>query len=440
MAEFKRIIHKSLTSWLQRSSRKPLVLKGARQVGKSHAVHTLVKSNPQIKNFVELNLEQNPSYRSFFNSDLNPEQIVARIQLATGVNLNKPGSLLFIDEIQQEPRAIVALRYFHEQYSQLPVIAAGSLIEFVLSEVGFPVGRVDRMVVHPFTFVEFLAAIEKNHLADFINTHDFNTPVLEPIHNELLHFLKIYFYVGGMPAAVMAYYQTKDLSEVSKVQAEILLSYRDDFPKYAAKSDWDALLTVFDRSAHLIGNQRVKYVDFDQTIRSEKLKKSSNLLVQADILHKVFSTDVDRPPLRAAKQSKFFKIIFLDIGLMQALLGFDWRKISDQDDLTNLKNGALAEQFVGQEILATQKDLFNEVFYWLRNSKSSNAEVDYLIEKHGEIVPVEVKSGMLAKLKSLTMYRDLKQIPESYVLSQRNVEIRDKVKFLPLYLAGRVCG
>lgn len=438
MINFPRRIYGDLAAWIKRPNRKPLIIKGARQVGKSHAVRTFARDLSGIDNFVELNLEQHESYRTFFKGDLDPQDIIEGIQLATGTNLKKPNSLLFIDEIQQEPRAITALRYFFEQYPQLPVIAAGSLIDFVLEDIGFPVGRIEEMTLHPFSFCEFLEALGKKHLAEFIWTHDLSKSVLEPVHNEILLLLKRYFCIGGLPEAVKSYYLEQDLQQVSRIQKSLLMNYKSDFPKYSKKTDWDALDTVFERGPLLVGSPRVKYTDFDKVIRGEKIKSAIGLLTQANILRRVVSSNIDKPPLRAGKEEKFFKIIFLDIGLMQTALGFSWHNVAPDVDLTDLKKGSLAEQFVGQELLANLTHRSQELFYWYRNAKSSNAEIDYLIESTFGASPVEVKSGALGRLKSLLLYQQLKSSKQSYILSQRNISQQGQNHFLPLYFAGRL--
>lgn len=350
MIEIKRDIYSKLDSWKSSLSRHPLLVRGARQVGKSHAIRTWGKQN--FENFLEINLEEQTSLRSIFKKDLTAEQLLQNLELGTGVNLYGENSALFVDEIQSEPRALLALRYLYEQQPELPVIAAGSLVEFVLEEVGLPVGRVDQITMGPVSFTEFLTALAKNQLVRVIKESPLNEPIPETAHNQLLDLLRTYFYVGGMPGAVTTYVETKSLNLVSDVHARILKGYEDDFQKYAKKADWTALEAVFGSAPFVVGESRIKYVRLDKDIRGEKIKAAVNLLTKAEILKKVVSSYAKNVPLRAGSQAKFFKLILLDVGLLHHAMGFDWRKVSLDDDLTDIKQGAFAEQFVGQELLS----------------------------------------------------------------------------------------
>lgn len=437
MTEIKRDIYQSLDRWKNSVSRPPLLVRGARQVGKSHAISNWGKNN--FENFLEINLEEQVSLRAIFQKDLTADQLLQNLELGTGVNLLNENSALFIDEIQSEPRALLALRYLYEQRPELPVIAAGSLVEFVLEEIGLPVGRVDQITMRPVSFREFLTAIGKEPLARFISETSLKKPVPDIAHTQLLDLLRTYFYVGGMPSAVTTYVETKSLNLVSDVHARIIKGYEDDFQKYAKKADWTALAAVFSRVPHVVGESRLKYVQIDRDIRGEKLKTAVDLLTKAQVLQKVISSYAKDPPLRAGTQSKFFKVIFLDIGLLHHAMGFDWRKVSLHDDLTDLKQGAFAEQFVGQELL-TENEINNasELFYWYRNVKGADAEVDYLVEHQGALSPVEVKSGSRGTLKSLRRYVEEFGTKLAFVLSQRNIEQMEETVCLPLYVASRL--
>jgi len=437
MTEIKRDIYKKLDRWKSSRSRRPLLVRGARQVGKSHAVSTWGKKN--FENFLEINLEEQLSLRGIFQRDLTADQLLQNLELGTGVNLLRENSALFIDEIQSEPRALLALRYLYEQRPELAVLAAGSLVEFVIEEIGLPVGRVDQITMRPVSFREFLAAIGKEQLARVILESPLKKPVPDIAHTQILDLLRTYFYVGGMPNAVTTYIETKSLNLVSDVHARILKGYQDDFQKYAKKTDWVALEAVFARVPHVVGESRLKYVRLDRDIRGEKLKAAVDLLAKAQILQKVTSSYAKDLPLRAGSQSKFFKVIFLDIGLLHHSMGFDWRKVSLTDNLTNIKRGAFAEQFVGQELLTTNGiNDAADLFYWYRKAKGSDAEVDYLIEYEGAPAPVEVKSGSRGTLKSLRLYIEEFGSKLAFVLSQRNMEQMEETICLPLYLAARL--
>ena len=334
---------------------------------------------------------------------------------------------------------LFALRYLYEQYPKLPVIAAGSLVEFVLEEVGIPVGRIDQLIMRPVSFVEFISALGKDHLLGIIKESSFNEEIPDIVHNQLLECLRLYFYVGGMPEAFAAYLKSQDLGIVSDIHARILKGYEDDFQKYSKKSDWMSLQVVFQKAPYVVGDSRVKYVKLDRNIRGEKLKTAVELLTKAQVVSKVISSYANKPPLRSAAQSKFFKLVFLDIGLLHHSMGFDWRSLELDSDLTDVKNGVFAEQFVGQELLTTESiNSSKNLFYWYRNVKGSDAEVDYLVDYKGEVAPIEVKSGSRGTLKSLQLYIEKNNNNQAFVLSQRNISKLKETSFLPLYMASRL--
>ncbi|MCI5064762.1 AAA family ATPase [bacterium] len=439
MFDIPRKIHEALDAWSQGAQRKPFVLRGARQVGKSYAVRGWAKRNVPEDRFLELNLEREESARHLFRGDLRPDRILQDLQLFSGKNLREKGACLFIDEIQYAPRAITALRYFYEEIPDLFLIAAGSLIDFSLANISFPVGRVQQHFMFPLTFAEFLTACGEEHLATYLNEAPLDEEINPAIHQKFLQLLKDYYYVGGMPEAVRVYLDSRDLSQVSAFHGQLLAAFREDFQKYAKNNEIEALATTFERVPHLVGDPRVKYVQVDRHIHSDKIKRSLLLCEKANLLTRVHSTYASSLPLAAGADKKFFKIIFLDIGLLHHLLGFDWRQVSPDADLTNICHGAFAEQFVGQELLA-HADILDQrnLYYWYRKAKGSDAEVDYVVSSRGSPAPVEVKSGSRGTLKSLNMYIEKYQPKEAFVLSQRNIERVDSVRFLPLYFAHRL--
>ena len=232
-----RYLYNQIADWAERPNRKPLLLRGARQVGKSFTVRKWAKATKSEDCFVEINLESQVSFHSLFSGDLDAKRIVEQIQLITGKRLLTPNSLLFLDEIQACPRAIMALRYFYEELPQLTVIAAGSLLEFVFDEISFPVGRVESLYAFPLRFPEFVDALGKAHLRALLETHPLDTPLPEPVHNELLHLMRLYFRIGGMPEAVSTYVTSNDLGAVSQVLNDLVTTYQDDFAKYGRRID-----------------------------------------------------------------------------------------------------------------------------------------------------------------------------------------------------------
>lgn len=434
-----RHLEKHLDIWAGGQNRRPLLLRGARQVGKSVLLRSWGAKT--FQKVVELNLEQRKDLHPIFNQDLVARRMLSDLEFVTGANFRDGTTLLFLDEIQACPNAIMALRYFYEEASSVPIVAAGSLIEFILEEISFPVGRIDSYYLFPVTFFEYLDAIGKNHYTARLQEHVWDAPLPEAVHQDLLFELKRYFRVGGLPEALASYISKQDLGEVSAVHRRLISSYRDDFPKYSRKSDWELLDRVFNRIPHLVGNSRVKYSRIDPDSRSYKVKKALLLLERAGLLHKVLGTGAVKLPLQGSEKPDKFKLLSVDIGLFQHLLGFDWRTLAVDADLLTIHNGAMAEQFVGQELIAAGSvGARYQPHFWFRHAQGADAEVDYVVELNSAAVPLEVKSGVRGKLKSLTLYEREFKPKQSIVLSQRNIERIDKMVMLPLYMAGVICG
>ncbi len=296
--EIERDIYSTLNSWKDKENRRPLLIRGARQVGKSYAVRHWAQKHFDESNFVELNFEERPQLKEIFERDLVVSRILDELNLVTGKNLRTPRALLFLDEIQACPAAITALRYFYEKAPELHVIAAGSLVEFVLESASFPVGRVDSLDMFPLTFGEFIAAAGKGCLRDYIEQCGLEEPLVPLVHEELLGLLRRYYRIGGMPEAVARYLSTSDYSEASAVHAILLNGYEDDFAKYSKRVDWDALKTVYRRIPDSIGKTRLRYADIDRALRAEKVKRSISLLEKAGLITRVVSTYARKLPLQ----------------------------------------------------------------------------------------------------------------------------------------------
>jgi predicted AAA+ superfamily ATPase len=242
-----------------------------------------------------------------------------------------------------------------------------------------------------------------------------------------------------MPEAIAVYASTHDLSEVSRVHSRLIRNYRDDFAKYAKQNDWEALNIVFDRLPAMIGRNRINYSKFDAHMRGEKIRRALTLLSTAGLVHRVISSQANQPPLNAESDPRFFKLLLLDIGLMQAMLGFDWRKVRPDMPVNEIHDGAFAEQFVGQELICSgSSDSFYQPHYWYRGVKGSEAEVDYVIVHKGCVTPVEVKSGSRGTLKSLALYQEKFTPAQCLVLSMQNSVELERIRWVPLFLASRL--
>lgn len=431
-----RDLESELLEWKNSPIRMPLVLRGARQVGKTFIVERFGKKH--FQKHLTVNFELDEEARNIFET-LEPEKIISQLELKYNVDIQPKKILLFFDEIQLCPRALQSLRYFKEKMPELHVIAAGSLLEFVLNdhEFSFPVGRVQFMFLRPLSFIEYLKAIDQQRLVDELQKVDLENPLAPVIHDHLIKFVKEYFIIGGMPASIYTYIQSKSFAKSQNIQSFLLETYQNDFGKYASQSDHKTLHLFFKKAPSLI-TKDFKYIKIDQDIRSRELKKALLELRHAGLLNQVFSTKGNGIPLQAEVNEKKFKLLFLDIGLLQKALQTDAQAIF-QDNLLLINEGALAEQFVGQELLAYSSFIENQsLFYWQREQKSSTAQVDYISTVGSHIIPIEVKSGKTGRLRSLKQFMDEKNIPLGVRISQTQLSLRNNILSIPLYLISQL--
>ncbi len=428
----KRIAEKQILDWKNSSRRKPLIIRGARQVGKTWLVEHF--SARQFDSFVKIDLEKRRDIHTYFEGNLDPKTILTYLELEAGRII--PGkTLLFFDEIQACPRAIMALRYFYEQMPELHVVAAGSLLEFAFGEISIPVGRVQYLYMYPMTFYEYLLAMGKESMAEYVLKHP--CEVAPEIQKKILNELRSYFFVGGMPECVKTYRDSNSMVEAFNVQSEILDSYRDDFSKYTSNIDITSLDAVFLNVARSIGEQ-LKYTRLNAEKSGQTNHKAFDLLVKAKVIHKIPACDPSGLPLGATANQKKFKAVMLDIGLLQRICQVPVELELKQENLLAMYRGVLAEQFVAQELLARSG---GELYYWAREARGSSAEVDYLAVREGQIYPVEVKSGAGGSLKSLhLMLEKYPNCPQGIVLysGTYNELTQQKITFMPLYSASAV--
>ena len=442
-----------LQRWLQNRNRKPLIIRGARQVGKSTLVELFAQQ--QKKTLLNANLERYPELVTAFASN-NPELILQQIEVLPRMPSIDDQALLFLDEIQAVPEAIPALRYFYEDQPNLPLISAGSLLEFVLSNHGFsmPVGRIQYLHMGPMTFSEFLAALGEDKLFQIVSEYQLGDSIGPVVHQRLLQLLRSYYFVGGMPEAVAVFAENQRYQSVSEVHNSIIETYREDFPKYSGTRDLNRMLNVFNFAARNTG-VKVKYSNISRHDQSATLKKDVELLCMARVISKVIHSHCSGLPLQADMEEKIYKLLFLDIGLMNAICGLNWRTLSQFDEMRLINEGAIAEQFVGQHLQALLAESPNrELTYWLREGRSANAEVDFVIALGGQIIPIEVKAGASGSLKSLHQFMGEKQSPLALRLdasppsvntvnavinsAKQRREVSYQLVSLPLYLVERL--
>ena len=437
-----------LEQWQGRKSRKPLIIRGARQVGKTWLVRRFAEN---FRNLVEINFDKHPEKARLFQSrDIG--QILRLLQLDANADITPGHTLLFLDEIQAAPELLPLLRYFFEELPELHVVGAGSLLEFILADHDFsmPVGRVEYLHLGPISITDFLRACGEERLAGFLRDFSPADTIPEPIHQTLLRYLKLFWVVGGMPAAVAGYRHTGQIVDATREHEIILQTYEDDFSRYGRRIYPPRLRKVFRRLPALVGG-KLKYVNLDPDDRSRELADSLHLLELARIWHRVRHSAGNGVPLGAEAKERDFKPLFLDVGLVATSLGLSLPGLETAGDLLLVNNGALAEQFVGQHLLDDREPYERpELFYWHREQKSSGAEVDYLITHGDRVVPVEVKAGATGSLKSLQLFVTEKKTPVALrfnamppSVARLETAIAGKAKHqylllsLPLYLAGQ---
>ncbi len=399
-----------LQHWAQSKTRKPLVIRGARQVGKSTLVRLFAEQSN--RNLIEVNLERYPQLGEVFASN-DPHYILQQIEALPRMASVDENSLLFLDEIQAAPAAISALRYFYEERPELPLICAGSLLEFALSDRRFsmPVGRIRYLPMGPMTFSEFLQALDEKKLAHIVNTYMPGDLIGPIVHQRLRRLLHEYCFVGGMPEAVAAYAEQRRLGPVSETHTSIIETYRDDFPKYIGNRDRNRILNVFNIAARSVGT-KVKYSHFSRDDQSATIKRDLELLCMARVVNKVIHSHCTGLPLQSTLKENVYKLLFLDVGLMNTICDLNWRAFSQLNETQGVNDGPVAEQFVGQHLQALLTDSPNrELTYWLREGRSYNAELDFVVALEGQIIPIEVKAGATGSLKSLHQFMGEKQLP-----------------------------
>ncbi len=426
-----RTLLSHLEQWKDSKKRKPLLLRGARQVGKSWLVKELGKSFP---NFVEINFESRPKLKKIFEEDLTPEYLIPRLSAAVKKPIIPGETLLFFDEVQQVPNAITSLRYFYEQMPELHVVAAGSLLEFVIEKIGFPVGRIVSLYCYPLSFYEFMVATGNKQLIDLIKSLPEGQSLDEPLHKQALNLLSQYLAVGGMPEAVQEWIDSKNILECVKIHKSIVDTYRQDFGKYAKAKKIEYVDMIFNSVPRFTGKKFV-FSHVSDTIRSRELKPALELLEKAGVVHQVTHSSGNGVPISAEENPSLFKVIHLDVGLMQSGLNIDYSNWLVDPDQQFINKGEVAEAFVGNEILAYSWPFERKTLnYWVREKHAAKAEVDYLIEKGGEVVPVEVKSGSSGSLKSIKLFlKEKKKSTYGIHVSPQSSGINGEIKHVPLY-------
>ncbi|MFH1386986.1 MAG: AAA family ATPase [bacterium] len=432
----RRSINNELNKWKNQVERYPLIIRGARQVGKSYLIENFGREN--FNNLVDLNFELQPNLKECFTS-LEPKDIINKLQLVLNTKIEEKETLLFLDEIQECPAAISSLRYFKEKLPGLALIAAGSLLEFTLrsSDFKMPVGRIHFLYLEPLSFTEFLEAAGHEELHKLLSTLDPAKPIDNVVHNKLLDLVRLYMILGGMPAVLNEYFRSKDLANCQNIQNSLVQTYRADFGKYAKLAQHKYLIKILDTAPRLVG-QRIKYVNIDQTARSRDLKTALELLTMAGVIKTINYSRSSGLPLGAEANDNKFRLNFLDVGLMQNICGLS-AELTINKDIMQINSGAIAEQFVGQELRAySDKYQSSQLYFWARDKRGSMAEVDFVVSFGANIIPIEVKAGKTGKLKSMRLFIKEKGAKFGIRISQEKLSYYDQVLSLPLYMIDQL--
>ena len=425
-----RTVYNSLLAWKNSSDRKPLLLQGARQVGKTWLMSEFGKN--EYKNVVSLNFEKKPEISAYFDKDISPAFIIKSLELHYDTKINPSDTLIIFDEVQESVRALASLKYFCEDAPQYHIIAAGSFLG--VAQCGsFPVGKVDRVILYPLSFYEFLEAIGKGRYAEAIKRQDY--ALIRTTAGDYENLLKIYFLVGGMPKAVAAYAGSENLREVRSIQNDILADYKDDFSKHISPVNTPKVKVIWDSIPRHLSKEKKKfmYKELKTGARAYAYEDAMNWLFDTRLVYKVIRTQENKLPLSSHADEGTFKLFLLDIGLLGAKAGLDISALFEPDDkLFGIFNGAMTEQFVMQELKSTGMT----PYYWGRDK--GEAELDFVIQWRNEIVPVEVKSGFRKKSKSLDVYRSLYKPAHAVRASLNNFGVTNNLYSIPLYMIGSI--
>jgi predicted AAA+ superfamily ATPase len=423
-----RFLIREMIVWKNSSNRKPLIIQGARQVGKTWLMKEFGKQ--EFQQVVYLNFESSSRLKNLFTIDFNIERIITIIEIETNQKITPENTLLIFDEIQEVEQGLTALKYFYEQAPQYYIVSAGSLLGISLQkEHSFPVGKVDFMRLYPMSFKEFLD--NNNEVLLFEQLKGKNWEVLSIFHEKLVSALRLYYFIGGMPEVVASYLENKDFEIVRALQKKLIIGYENDFAKYAPnaivpkiKLVWNSLISQLAKE-----NRKFIYGQIKKGARAKEFEMAINWLVDAGLVLKVNRIEKPTLPLNAYADYDAFKLFLLDIGILNAIGNLDPKILLDKNTILEEFKGALTEQFVCQELITK-----SELYYW--TASNASAEIDFLIQKQNEIIPIEVKAEENLKSKSLKVFVEKYGNKNAVRTSMSKYREEDWLKNIPLYGIG----
>lgn len=419
----KRAISDFLDAWLTGSNRKPLVLRGARQVGKTWLVRDLAQRH--ARQLVEINLEHHPELAQHFRANDLPRAI-AELEADLGVSIRSETSVVFLDEIQAAPHLLAFLRWFHEDMPDLPVVAAGSLLEFTLRDHDFsmPVGRIAYCHVEPVTFYEYLEASGNGKLRLALEAAVGSNDLNPRLHEKALDLFGQYCLVGGLPEVIADWIEKQDANRRLQLQRDLIATYRDDFNKYRQRVSTELLRRAMDAVPQQLGGRFV-YGHVDTDVRQRDIKRALDLLTLARVCHRIEHTSANGLPLGAETNSRLFKTILLDIGLASAQLGLSRVELRDLDRMVWANKGGMAEQFVGQHLRCLFMPFEDPRLYYWQRTEGRQGEIDYVVQQGRQVVPVEVKAGAAGSMKSLHAFMYAKRLPLAVRFDTNSPSVQD---------------
>lgn len=415
----------NLITWKESKNRKPLILHGARQVGKTWLMQEFGKN--YFKQTIYINFDNNKELENIFKDNINVKNILAALEIISNKKITPDDTLIIFDEIQEVPNALKSLKYFYEESPEYYIICAGSLLGLSIhSGSSFPVGKVDFLNIYPLTFTEFLDAYSKEKLREIIENK--NTALLHTFKDELKKLLKIYLYIGGMPEVVQSFINNNDYDEARKLQNNILLSYELDFAKHAPLNEVPRIREIWKSIPSQLAKENKKFIYgiIKEGARAKEYKKAIMWLCDAGLIYTVHNINTPDIPLSAYKDLKAFKIYLLDIGLLGAMAELD-KKVLLNDDIFIRFKGIYTEQYVLEQLILKYKHL-----YYYTNNRNS-AEIEFLIEYDSHVIPVEVKAGVNLKAKSLKTYIDKYKPAKAVRFSLADYKNIDNLADIPLY-------
>lgn len=429
-----RKIIQSLEQWKSKTNRKPLIIQGARQVGKTWAMKHFGKQS--FAKVAYINFDNNPRMKTLFSGDYDINRLILGLKIESGVDIQAEDTLLIFDEIQEVPQALSSLKYFYENAPQFYIVAAGSLLGVSLHhQVSFPVGKVDFMPLYPMDFNEFLTALGKQDLVQLLEMQDWT--LISAMKTSYIDLLRQYYFIGGMPEAVQTFIDTQDFDEVRQVQRNLLMAYEQDFSKHIAdgytvqrvRSLWNAIPEQLAKE-----NKKFIYSQLQKGARSKDYEIALQWLKDSGLVHIVPRVKKPHLPL-SAYQENAFKLFGLDVGLLSAQSHLDVVTLLEGNRIFTEFKGALTEQYVLQQLTATQS---NPVFYWA--TEKGTAEIDFILQHKQTVIPIEVKAEENLKAKSLKVYVDQFQPEQAFRFSMVDYREQDWMTNVPLYAVGQIFG